>query len=56
MLRAEKDVVPDLLAEAGAFNATLGEPATRLALASFMSQGGQTRAGELHLGELAGEL
>ncbi len=56
VLRAEKDVVPDLLAEAGAFNATLGHPRTRDALAAFLAQGGQTRDGELRLGELAGEL
>jgi enoyl-CoA hydratase/carnithine racemase len=56
VLRAEKEIVPDLLAEAGAYNATLGHPRTRDALAAFLAQGGQTREGELRLGELAGEL
>ena len=56
VLRAEKDVVADLLAEGDAFNRTLGHPTTRAALAAFMERGGQTRAGELRLGELAGEL
>ena len=55
ILRAEKDVVLDLLAEAGAFNATLGHPDTVAALASFMANGGQTRDGELRLGDLAAE-
>jgi enoyl-CoA hydratase/carnithine racemase len=56
ILRAEKDVVEDLLAEAGAFNATLGHPDTVAALAAFMVNGGQTRDGELRLGALAGEI
>ena len=56
VLRAEKEVVPDLLAEAGAFNATLGHPSTVAALAAFLDRGGQTREGELRLGDLAGEL
>ena len=56
VLRAEKEVVVDLLAEGDAFNATLGHPDTRLALQSFLDRGGQTRDGELRLGELAGEL
>jgi enoyl-CoA hydratase/carnithine racemase len=56
VLRAEKEVEADLLAEAGAFNATLGHPSTVDALAAFMAQGGQTREGELRLGDLAGEL
>ena len=56
MLRAEKDVEADLLLEAGAFNGTLGHERTRNALAAFMAQGGQTRDGELRLGDLAGRL
>ena len=56
VLRAEKDVVPDLLDEAAAFNGTLGHPRTVAALAAFMEHGGQTRDGELRLGDLAGEL
>lgn len=45
-------MVPDLLQEAAAFSATLGEPATRAALAAFMAAGGQTPAGELRLADL----
>jgi len=56
VLRAEKDVQADLLLEAGAFNGTLGHERTRAALAAFMERGGQTREGELRLGELAGEI
>jgi len=56
VLRAEKDVEADLLLEGDAFNGTLGHPDTRVALAAFMEHGGQTREGELRLGELAGEL
>lgn len=56
VLRAEKQVVDDLMAEGDAFNATLGHPSTVAALAAFMDLGGQTRDGELRLGELAGEI
>ena len=56
VLRAEKEVVPDLLAEAVAFQGTLGGAGTRAAMESFMASGGQTPAGELRLGELAAEL
>jgi enoyl-CoA hydratase/carnithine racemase len=56
VLSAEGDIEPDLLAEAGRFNATLGDSATRRALQSFLDLGGQTRDGELRLGDLAGDL
>ena len=56
VLRAEKEVAADLKAEAAAFQATLSGAGTREAMQRFMSSGGQTRAGELRLGELAGEL
>ena len=56
VLRAEKEVEPDLLAEAGAFQGTLGGAGTREAMQRFLADGGQTPAGELRLGELAGEL
>jgi enoyl-CoA hydratase/carnithine racemase len=36
--------------------ATLGEPATRLAMRRFLELGGQTPDGERRLGDLAGEL
>lgn len=56
VLRAEKDVVADLLAEGAAFQGTLGGPGTRDAMERFMANGGQTHDGEMRLGELAGEL
>ena len=56
VLRAEQGVLPDLLAEAAAFQGTLGQPATQDAMRRFLAQGGQTPAGESRLGGLAGEL
>lgn len=56
VLRSEKEVEADLLAEGAAFNATLGHPVTIDKLQRFLDVGGQTRDGELRLGELAGEL
>jgi enoyl-CoA hydratase/carnithine racemase len=56
VLRTEKEVVPDLLAEAAAFNRTLGGPGTREAMERFLARGGQTPEGEERLGALAGEL
>jgi enoyl-CoA hydratase/carnithine racemase len=56
VLRAEKDVVADLLAEATAFSNTLAEPSAQEAMQRFMAMGGQTVDGESRLGELAGEL
>lgn len=56
VLRAEKDVGTDLLAEGAAFNRTLRGPGTREAMERFLAAGGQTVDGERRLGELAGEL
>lgn len=56
VLRAESFVEEHLLEEGGAFNATLGHPATAAAMQAFLDQGGQTREGELRLGDLAAEL
>jgi enoyl-CoA hydratase/carnithine racemase len=56
VLRAEKDVVADLQAEAVAFQSTLGEAGTRAAMQRFLASGGQTAAGEARLAELAAEL
>jgi enoyl-CoA hydratase/carnithine racemase len=56
VLRAEKEVVADLLAEGEAFNGTLGGPGTRDAMERFLASGGQTVIGEQRLGDLAGEL
>jgi enoyl-CoA hydratase/carnithine racemase len=56
VLRGEKDVEADLLEEAGAFNRLLDDPEAQAAMRRFLELGGQTRDGELRLGELAGEL
>ncbi len=56
VVRAEKDVEADLLLEGAAFNGTLGGPGTRRAMERFLELGGQTRQGELRLGDLAGEI
>ena len=56
VLRAEKDVVADLQAEAAAFQGTLGDVDTRAAMQRFLDSGGQTAAGEARLGALAAEL
>ena len=56
VLRAETGVEADLLAEGEAFNGTLGGPGTQEAMRAFLARGGQTRDGELRLGELAGEI
>jgi enoyl-CoA hydratase/carnithine racemase len=56
VVRSEKEVEADLLAEGAAFNATLGHPATVAAMQRFLDIGGQTPAGELRLGDLAVEV
>jgi len=56
VLRAERDVTSDLLAEGAAFSATLAEPSARAAMEAFLAGGGQTVDGEAELGELAGRL
>jgi enoyl-CoA hydratase/carnithine racemase len=56
VLSVEKGIEADLLAEAAAFNRTLGDPRARAAMEKFMATGGQTPAAELRLGEFAGEL
>jgi enoyl-CoA hydratase/carnithine racemase len=56
VLRAEKEVDADLLAEATAFNATLADADTQALMRRFLDIGGQTREGELRLGALAEEL
>ena len=52
VVRAEKEVREDLLAEGNAFSATLGGPGAREAMEKFLADGGQTRDGELRLGSL----
>src|SRR3954471_25006535 len=56
VLRAERGVVDDLLAESHAFAGTLADPATQRAMARFFELGGQTVEGESRLGALAGEI
>jgi enoyl-CoA hydratase/carnithine racemase len=56
VLRAERGVEEDLLAESAAFAGTLGDPATRTAMERFFDLGGQTAEGESRLGALAGEI
>lgn len=56
VLRAEHAVEDHLLAEGGAFNRMLGHPHTVAAMQAFLDRGGQTREGELRLGDLATEL
>lgn len=56
VLRAEKDVSADLLAEGAAFQATLGGAGTQAALRRFLAEGGQTPAGEQRLGDLVAAL
>lgn len=52
VLRAEKEVEADLLAEGNAFAGTLGGPGTREAMERFLRDGGQTVKGESDLGNL----
>jgi len=49
VLRAEKEVEADLLAEGAAFQRTLADPSTPGALQAFLDAGGQTPDGELRL-------
>jgi enoyl-CoA hydratase/carnithine racemase len=56
VLRAEAGVADHLRLEGAAYQSTLGHAATRDAMDAFMSFGGQTRDGELRLGELAGDI
>lgn len=55
VLRAEKDVDDDLLAEAAAFNRTLADDEAHRRMQAFLDRGGQTHEGELRLAALAGE-
>ena len=56
VLRTEKEVESDLLAEGAAFNRTLADPVARVAMQRFMDRGGQTPATESRLGAFAAEL
>lgn len=52
VLRAEKDVPSDLLAEGNAFSETLSHPESRSAMELFLMRGGQTPEIERRLGAL----
>ncbi len=56
VLRADTGVEEALLAESAGFNRLLGDPRAQSAMTNFLARGGQTREGELRLGELATEL
>ena len=56
VLQAEHHVHDDLRGETAAFQGTLAHADTRAAMQRFLATGGQTREGELRLGELAAEL
>ena len=56
VLQAEQHVADHLRHEGAAFQSTLANPETIAAMAAFMAGGGQTRAGELRLGDLAAEI
>lgn len=56
VLMAEVGVTENLVGEGTVFNAQLSDPRARAAMENFLARGGQTREGELRLGELAGEI
>ena len=46
VLRADGDLIPDLLRESGAFNRLLANPESQVAMRNFLARGGQTIEGE----------
>jgi enoyl-CoA hydratase/carnithine racemase len=56
VLRVEKDIMDDLLAEREPTSRVRRLPATREAVDRFLREGGQTVEGEVRLGDLLGEL
>lgn len=56
VLAAEADPVPGLLEEAYLFEQLLRRPDARAAMERFLAAGGQTRDGELRVGELNAEI
>lgn len=56
VLMAENGVTENLVAEGTAFGQLIGDPLARRAMETFMARGGQTRDGEMRLGDLAGEI
>ena len=56
VLMAETGIEENLVGEGTVFNEQLSDPRARAAMDAFLSRGGQTREGELRLGDLAGEI
>ena len=56
VLMAETGVEENLVAEGTVFGSQLSDPRARAAMEQFLARGGQTRDGELRLGNLAGEI
>jgi enoyl-CoA hydratase/carnithine racemase len=56
VLRVEKDIMGDLVAERASTSRVRQFPRTREAVDRFLEEGGQTVAGETRLGDLLGEL
>lgn len=56
VLRSDTGVDEALIAEGTAFDATLGHPETRDAMARFLEMGGQTPDAERRLGQLVGDV
>lgn len=56
VLMAETGVTENLVAEGSTFGERIADPLARRAMENFMARGGQTREGELRLGDLAGDI
>lgn len=56
VLRADHHITEELLQEAAGFNRLLGDPRAETAMKNFLARGGQTRDGEMRIGELANEI
>ncbi len=56
VLMAETGVSENLVAEGSTFGERIADPLARRAMENFMARGGQTREGELRLGDLAGDI
>lgn len=56
VLMAEIGITENLVGEGTVFNSQLSDPRARAAMENFLARGGQTREGELRLGQLAGEI
>ena len=56
VLMADTGVTENLVAEGTTFGERVADPLARRAMENFMERGGQTREGEMRLGDLAGEI